>query len=629
MPGKMKDNKKTILIAASDPYFHTLCHRIFKSYDAQIIDVSSGKDFMGALENEKADFVLFHDDMPDDKILRKLKELKREPGGLKIISFSAVNAPSEFPVDKVMTTPVEIIHILDLAGEIFTGEKPRSPSHRELELSRMLEHELRSNMRLRDLHGNILHNEKLKDQLYSLITSRMQEPIDIVGNFASLMDQALKHSEASPSLIRLSEEVHEADQTLSKLVDDLSEYTEIRGRQHRIEMTEVSLPLFMESLLKEIKPVLEKGNHGLELRSPDDLPTLKFEPESLRQALSLMITRLLTHIPRGENLFINIIPDDNEVKVEFSFTGMADHEAFLASLEVAVARYLLDENEGRFISDKAGRYEVVLSVFKPGEKAYEALVENREFLTDLARSLSYTEKHLLRLSQNLARLYEQESLRTKRLQGALDSLEQTYLQTVAAMAQVVDKKDSYTGSHTDRVSYFATVMAEKIDPSLINTREFKYGLLLHDIGKIGIAEEILGKAEKLTPQEWEQIKSHPAIGTKLLAPIEFLNSSLAAVRWHHERWDGKGYPDGLKGEEIPLLARLIALADAFDAMISDRPYRKGLSINEAKNEIIRQSGKQFDPMIVNAFLDSWDEVEKYFTLARSLSEQDLPESTQL
>jgi HD-GYP domain-containing protein (c-di-GMP phosphodiesterase class II) len=208
-------------------------------------------------------------------------------------------------------------------------------------------------------------------------------------------------------------------------------------------------------------------------------------------------------------------------------------------------------------------------------------------------------------------------------------MEHSYVQTIAALARTVDLKDAYTGGHTDRVSFYAYAIARKLNPELLHERNFKYSLLLHDIGKIGIAEDIMGKAEKLTDEEWQILKGHPQKAVEILKGIEFLMPALSAVRSHHERWDGKGYPDGLKGEEIPLAARIIALADSFDAMTTNRPYRKGMSMDEAKQEIMRQSGFQFDPNVVEAFFESWDDicvfagqVNKVIDLERQMMEFD-------
>lgn len=164
----------------------------------------------------------------------------------------------------------------------------------------------------------------------------------------------------------------------------------------------------------------------------------------------------------------------------------------------------------------------------------------------------------------------------------------------------IEAKDVYTKGHSDRVAGLAQLIAERMDLPY-SEKEVAQAGLLHDIGKIGISERILTKPGSLTDEEYQIIKSHPEKGAQILEPLVMFKKSAAAVRHHHERYDGKGYPDGLAGEEIPLLARVIAVSDAFDAMTSDRPYRKAFSYDIARQKILSASGTQFDPTVVEAF----------------------------
>ncbi|MCH8949612.1 MAG: HD-GYP domain-containing protein, partial [Chloroflexi bacterium] len=148
------------------------------------------------------------------------------------------------------------------------------------------------------------------------------------------------------------------------------------------------------------------------------------------------------------------------------------------------------------------------------------------------------------------------------------------------------------------------------------------GALLHDVGKIGVPDQILHKPGPLTPEEWDKMKRHPMIGYDMLRDISFLSEAATIVRCHHERFDGKGYPRGLAGDEIPLGARIFSAADAFDAMTSDRTYRKALRPEAARDEIIRHSGTQFDPQVVQAFLEAYDSFEKKRRAAPDAAEEE-------
>jgi HD-GYP domain-containing protein (c-di-GMP phosphodiesterase class II) len=196
------------------------------------------------------------------------------------------------------------------------------------------------------------------------------------------------------------------------------------------------------------------------------------------------------------------------------------------------------------------------------------------------------------------------------LKNELEKKQNLFFHTTIAMAAAIEAKDHYTHGHTSRVTNYALEIAKKLcqkNKKMADSDKFFEDIhiasLLHDIGKIGIPETILNKEGALDPEERRRINEHPLIGVNILQPIHELKSVLLGVKYHHERFDGTGYPEGLKGDQIPLIAAVISVADAFDAMTSDRPYRKGLSRENAIEEIKQQSGKQFDPAVISAFLE--------------------------
>ncbi|CUN90381.1 HD domain-containing protein [Eubacterium sp. am_0171] len=191
----------------------------------------------------------------------------------------------------------------------------------------------------------------------------------------------------------------------------------------------------------------------------------------------------------------------------------------------------------------------------------------------------------------------------KRLSGMNKRLMDSYMQTVEALRLLVDAKDIYTRGHSDRVSYYAVKLAERLEYDAEFVKRVRVAGLLHDIGKIGVSDAVLSKPERLSEEEFREIKKHPGMGANILSCMEMFSNTGEIVCAHHERYDGTGYPRKLKGEEIPPEARIIAIADAFDAMMSDRHYRKKLSFAAAVSQLEEGKGAQFDGHYVDVFLE--------------------------
>jgi response regulator RpfG family c-di-GMP phosphodiesterase len=205
------------------------------------------------------------------------------------------------------------------------------------------------------------------------------------------------------------------------------------------------------------------------------------------------------------------------------------------------------------------------------------------------------EEQLLLYARDLRHLLELE--RGQRL-----LVQDAYRETVAALASALESKDTGTRAHSQRVQRYATELTRAVAPDLLNDESTEYGYLLHDVGKIGIPDDVLLKPRPLTPAEERLMQTHTQLGEQMLGSVGFLHGEgLRVVRSHHERWDGEGYPDALTRDAIPLGARIFAVADTLDVITSTRPYRPARSWTEARNEIVSGRGKQFDPDVVDAF----------------------------
>jgi len=231
-------------------------------------------------------------------------------------------------------------------------------------------------------------------------------------------------------------------------------------------------------------------------------------------------------------------------------------------------------------------------------------------LKELKHALSTASNHanLVRHNEALQRKLAKQNRELASMNMALDRLVQTRtLNVLDALVSALDHRDTETQWHSRRVALFAHMIASQMNLSDDQLHDVELGALLHDVGKIGISDTILLKPGKLTEEEWDIMRQHPLIGYRLLESIDFLDGARPIVLQHHERWDGKGYPNGLAGETICVGARIFAACDTLDAMTSDRPYRKALPFSAAKAEIIRCAGTQFDQRVVDAFLTIPDE----------------------
>ena len=217
----------------------------------------------------------------------------------------------------------------------------------------------------------------------------------------------------------------------------------------------------------------------------------------------------------------------------------------------------------------------------------------RAELREHERRAAEKERQLERYAADLRETFERESRQAQ-------ALRDSWVATVRVLINAVEARDAYTGRHAERVAAYGMELASLIDPKLTEDPQIEFGFLLHDVGKVAVSDSILHKPGPLTAAEWELMRGHAAFGSEIISEISFLARANEVVRSHHERWDGKGYPDRLEREEIPLPARVFAVADTLDAITTARPYRSAASLEAAREEIVMESGTQFDPQVVDA-----------------------------
>ena len=234
------------------------------------------------------------------------------------------------------------------------------------------------------------------------------------------------------------------------------------------------------------------------------------------------------------------------------------------------------------------------------QQLQERIAELEAELANRTREAAAKEQQLERYAADLRETFKEERARAQELR-------ESYMLTVRALASAVEARDAYTGRHAERVAAYGMRLADAYGMRLSDAPEIEFGFLLHDAGKVAVPDAILFKPGRLTPAERLIIEQHPVTGSEIVRDIAFLGTARDVIRHHHERWDGSGYPDKLAGEEIPISARIFAVADTLDALTTNRPYRRASTIAQARVIILQGKGTHFDPDVIDAFKNLTDE----------------------
>lgn len=516
--------------------------------------------------------------------------------------------------------PADVKAVLD-------GDPP-PPEDATLRFLRAREHEYalfrKKESQLREAHRHQKELERMKNTFLSLVSHELRTPLTIIsGNLHVLRKLAGKwNNDVATECVGSA---FEGSTRLSKLVDELLRFTvsvpQIRDRW--------DLSLTLKRVVGELHPLADNRGVNFHLQSTESLE-IEGDPSGLPDALHQLIENALLFNKPGGKVDVGAQADPVRkvivITIEDDGPGIDRHEldrVFHPFYQVADVNTRTVEGLGIGLSlarrtiESHGGTLVLKSVLGSGTKATVTLPIRSQLSPPLATSPSVPlppskedVSELKSYAQELFECLEAERVKRRHAEEQKRVLEQTFVETLVSLIRMVDPRVSGGTFQGERVLHYARAVARHLDPTLLSRPEFLYGLLLYDIGKIGVAESVLTKTGVLTDQERLSAQAHAEIGAELLTSVGVLQPAIDAVRSHHERWDGSGYPDGLSGKEIPLLARIIAVVDSFDAMTVDRPYREALTPGRAKQVIVDGSGTAFDPEVVEAFLRGWTEIQE-------------------
>ena len=514
------------------------------------------------------------------------------------------------------------------------GEEP-PPEDEVLKFMRVREREFalyrKKESQLREAHRHQQELERMKNTFLSLVSHELRTPLTIIaGNLHVLKKLASKWNNSVA--VECVGSAFEGTSRLSKLVDELLRFT-VSVPQNRDRW---DLALTMRRVVGELQSLADNRGLTLTLDNKDTL-NVEGDPAGLPDAIYQLIENALLFNKPGGRVEVIARKARKEKWVEIEVVddgpGIERHELdkiFHPFYQVADVNTRTVEGLGiglalaRRTIESHGGTLLLKSVVGIGTKAVVTVPVRSQLSIPLATDHALPQPpalddvgNLKVYSQELYELLESERVRRRHAEEQKRVLEQTFVETLVSLIRMVDPRMSGGTSQGERVLNYARAVARHLDPTLLSRPEFLYGLLLYDIGKIGVAESVLSKTGVLTDQERQSAQAHAEIGAELLTSVGVLRPAIDAVRSHHERWDGSGYPDGLSGKDIPLLARIIAVVDSFDAMTVDRPYREAMSLSKAHSLIVDGAGVAFDPEVVEAFGRAWTEIQELAQKANS------------
>ncbi|MBI3928200.1 MAG: HD domain-containing protein [Armatimonadetes bacterium] len=630
---------KTILLVDQDPLQRRLASTTLRSR-YEVVEASGGDEGLRLARELHPDLILLDCQGWSVEGRELCRQFKNQPetAAVPILLLGEPPAGVEGTEGEI-STPFYPSELLSRVGEhLADGSEMDAALLQQLDreqlmayardLSRSYRQDARKSQELNSANRRLRELERMKDVFLSIVSHELRTPLTVIKGHLHLLRRLLGKKEAESTIQECLGDAQQASLRLEQLVEELLNFSGIKSGVSDFKPTRLSIARMLSNIRGEMEPLARRRDCDLDFRLPSDPLMVEADPRRLREAISHVVRNaILFNRPLG-TVSVEAARKDSGVTIRIRDTGCgipSEDQARVfdpfyqtgnpltrgsegLGLGLSVARHIVEAHGGKLeLASRLGEGTTV-TLGLPLELAQTKAAPERELEAPPPTAEAGDGNELVRYAQELHAAFESERVRRKHLEELNRELERTFIETLATLVSMVDLRGSHATSHVDRVSYYARAIARRLDPELPQRRDFVYSLLLYDVGKIGVAEALLQKVEQLSEEELRMVRAHTEIGANLLSSIRYLEPAIAGVRNHHERWDGTGYPDGLSGQDIPLVARIIAVADAFDAMTVDRPYRKALGALEAREEIVRNSGTHFDPQIVQALLESWDEI---------------------
>jgi response regulator RpfG family c-di-GMP phosphodiesterase len=612
-----------VLIVEPDASLRGLLQSLLTARGYVVSEADPSDPVNSLIEGDAYETVLWSSACPITNVELVRHRMENERWILMIAAEDSGTSPEKTAFSTHLRQP---FRELDLMAVMQGQEPPEEDPVLQFMRSREKEYALyrKKESQLREAQRHQKELERMKNTFLSLVSHELRTPLTIIsGNLHVMKKLATKWDNTVAT--ECVEHAFDGTKRLAKLVDELLRFT-VSVPQSRDRW---DLSLTMRRVVGELQPLADNRGLALSLSGQEKLD-FEGDPSGLPDAIYQLIENALVFNSPGGKVDVTTKPleEGNWVRIEViddgpGIEGEELDRVFRPFYQVADVNTRSVEGLGiglslarRTIESHGGTLEL-RSIVGVGTKAVVKLPVRSQLTIPLATNRTVPQppaeddvRQLRAYAQELYEFSEAERVRRRHAEEQKRVLEQTFVDTLVSLIRMVDPRTSGGTNQGERVLDYARAVARHLDPTLLSRPEFLYSLLLYDIGKIGVAEAVLSKTGMLTDQERVSAQAHAEIGAELLTSVGVLGPAIDAVRSHHERWDGSGYPDGLAGKEIPLLARIIAVVDSFDAMTVDRPYREAMSLGKAHTNIIEGAGEVFDPEVVAAFGRAWTEIQE-------------------